>query len=496
MAKVHRNSLQPGYRVHWYEIIEILGQGGFGITYLALDTNLKQKVAIKEYLPIELAVREGDQSMHPISEDLAQDYAWGLGKFIAEAQTLAKFDHPNIVRVHTVFEANNTAYMVMGFEEGQPFSALIESRDLDEARLVDIALSLIDGLSQVHAAGFIHRDIKPANIYIRADGMPVLLDFGSARQALGSFTQTLTSMVSPGYAPFEQYMSDAAQQGPWTDIYALGATLYRAACGTAPMSAIDRSKPILHGAGDYLIKARELGAERYSAGFLGAIDHALAFKESERPQDLATWRAELTGKAAVANASIAVETPTAVLTSSEAPTLRIDDITQSAAKPRGRWKWLLIAAISALLIGAGATILSLRILITPNGKQDPHVPIMTRAEQSEINVEARVRSLLRNAEVDITALRLTTPQTNNAYAKYQAVLSLEPTNAEAQAGIRKLAFRYLELARDAARDEDWPKLLSYLDRARMVNPNNNEIARAENRLRNLIEKHTGRGRDR
>ena len=288
MAKAHRNSLQPGHRVHWYEIVEILGQGGFGITYLALDTNLKQQVAIKEYLPIDLAVREDDQSIRPISIDATEGYSWGLDRFIAEAQTLAQFDHPNIVRVRTVFESNKTAYMVMGFEEGQPLSAVLDSGDLDERRLLDMALSLIDGLSQVHAAGFIHRDIKPANIYIRVDGSPVLLDFGSARQALGSFTQTLTSLVSPGYAPYEQYMSDAAQQGPWTDIYALGATLYRAACGKAPMAAVDRSKPILYGAGDYLVSARELGAERYSAQFLAAIDHALAFSEAERPQDLAT----------------------------------------------------------------------------------------------------------------------------------------------------------------------------------------------------------------
>ena len=128
--------------MHWYEIVEILGQGGFGITYLALDTNLKQQVAIKEYLPIDLAVREDDQSIRPISTDATEGYSWGLDRFIAEAQTLAQFDHPNIVRVRTVFEANKTAYMVMGFEEGQPLSAVLDGGDLDERRLLDMALSL------------------------------------------------------------------------------------------------------------------------------------------------------------------------------------------------------------------------------------------------------------------------------------------------------------------------------------------------------------------
>ena len=324
----------------------------------------------------------------------------------------------------------------------------------------------------------------------------MLLDFGSARQALGSFTQTLTSLVSPGYAPYEQYMSDAAQQGPWTDIYALGATLYRAACGKAPMAAVDRSKPILYGAGDYLVSARELGADRYSAQFLAAIDHALAFSEAERPQDLGTWRTELTGETEVSIPNIAAEAPTEGVDNSEAPTLRVDDVTQTGARPRRRRKWMLIATIGALLIGAGAMILSLRILLAPNGKEDADVPITVTADRGETNPEARIQSLLRRAKDDIDALRLTTPAANNAYDKYQAVLSLDPANTEAQDGIHKVAVRYLQLARDAAREKDWPKLLSFLNSARMVDPDNDEITRAEKRLRALIEKQIGRRRDR
>ncbi|MGR8948364.1 MAG: serine/threonine protein kinase, partial [Gammaproteobacteria bacterium] len=217
-----RNSLKNNHRLHWYLIDRVLGQGGFGITYLAHDPNLDRYVAVKEYLPMELAVRDGDNSVYPASEANGERYKWGLDRFIAEARTLAKFKHPAIVRVLSVFEENNTAYMVMEYERGESFQQVLDQRkDLSEQELLRIIGPLLDGLELIHANGFIHRDIKPANIYIRRDGSPVLLDFGSARQALGEQTKSLTSIVSPGYAPFEQYYSKSDRQGPWTDIYSL-----------------------------------------------------------------------------------------------------------------------------------------------------------------------------------------------------------------------------------------------------------------------------------
>ncbi len=292
MQANHRNALKPGHRLLWYRIDRILGQGGFGITYLGTDTNLDQRVAIKEYLPMELAVREGDHSVHPASQAQEDGFTWGLDRFLSEARTLAKFDHPSIVRVLSVFEEHNTAYMVMRFEEGRSLQEIIAREQLSEGQLTDIAGALLQGLAIVHAAGFIHRDIKPANIYIRADGTPVLLDFGSARQSVGAQTRTLTSLVSPGFAPFEQYYAKSDQQGPWTDLYGLGATLYRSVTGKPPADALARGEALLKKQADTLEPAAVLAAPGYSPGFLAAIDKALRFAVDERPQNAQEWRAD------------------------------------------------------------------------------------------------------------------------------------------------------------------------------------------------------------
>jgi hypothetical protein len=289
----HHHALPDGYQLHWYEIDSILGQGGFGITYLARDTNLDQLVAIKEFLPSDLAVRTQDSAVHPLSGSHTDTYGWGLSRFLDEARTLAKFRHPNIVRVMSVFEANNTAYMVMEYERGESFENLLRFKQVNgEAALKNILLALLDGLELVHASGFIHRDIKPSNVYLREDGVPVLLDFGSARLALGVETRTLTSLVSPGYAPFEQYNDtrENDKQGPWTDIYALGATMYRALTGHGPTDAAARANSLLDEQRDPYQPCSQLGLAGYSREFLQAIDRALAFSPGDRPQSVPIWR--------------------------------------------------------------------------------------------------------------------------------------------------------------------------------------------------------------
>jgi serine/threonine protein kinase len=301
---MYSDTLPPNHRLHWFIVAEVLGQGGFGITYLARDTNLETRVAIKEYMQAELVVRQPDYSLRPRNDELTEAYRSGLEKFLAEARMLSRFDDPNIVRVHSVFELNGTAYMVMRFEEGDSMARLLERREtLPEDELLAILLPVLDGLEQVHQAGFIHRDIKPANIMIRRDGTPVLIDFGSARQAINR-SRTMTVLIAPGYAPFEQYYGQAEDQGPWSDIYALGATCYRAITGKPPPDAITRTRGILGSTRELMIQAANAGRGRYSEHVLAAVDHALQLSERDRPRSIAEWRRELTQRSNAAPAPV------------------------------------------------------------------------------------------------------------------------------------------------------------------------------------------------
>ena len=350
------DALPAGSRLHWYVLERVLGQGGFGITYLAHDNNLDRPVAIKEYLPTEIARRRSDASAWPHSDTLAKRYAWGLERFLLEARTLARFDHPNIVRVLSVFEANNTAYMVMRFEEGEDLATQLERRGtLPERQLTDCLLPILGGLELVHAAGFIHRDIKPENIYVRRDGSPVLLDFGSARQSFGS-AKTLTILVAPGYAPLEQYYGDASTQGPWTDIYGLGATCYRAIAGHAPLDAVARAKGVLGSVREILAPAMEVGRGRYGEAFLAAVDRSLQLSEKDRPQSIAEWRRELVAGGPPESAPI--ESPvTPVSLARTTPSVAPPSITASsqdrlpAERVRPSWSWAALAAAALIVIG-------------------------------------------------------------------------------------------------------------------------------------------------
>lgn len=287
---INKNALPRDYKLHWYAIKSILGQGGFGITYLAYDLNLEREVAIKEYMPAEFAHRDEQYRVHALNDEKQALYQWGLERFISEARTLSKFEHPNIVKVHAVFEENGTGYMVMSYEYGQSLQNMLdEHQTLEEDVLLRVIRPLMSGLDVVHSHNFIHRDIKPDNIFIRKDGTPVLLDFGSARQSLSGESTNLTVLVTPGYAPVEQYYSNSDEQGPWTDIYGMGATLYRAVTGTSLTNAVDRSKLILNNHEDSYNTAMSEGKGRYSPQFLAAIDIAIAFKPEDRPQNISEW---------------------------------------------------------------------------------------------------------------------------------------------------------------------------------------------------------------
>jgi formylglycine-generating enzyme required for sulfatase activity/serine/threonine protein kinase len=277
-------ALPDGSRLAHYEIKKMLGAGGFGVTYLAWDTLLHGDVAIKEYLPTEWALRTNALTVVPRTADHREKFDHGRKRFLEEARTLNKFNEVNIVRVKNFMEANGTAYMVMDYEEGETLKDLLSRKGiLEEDALLAIFIPLLSGLRAVHRADFLHRDIKPGNIYLRRDGTPVLIDFGAARQALGEHSRSLTAVLSPGYAPFEQY-SIRSNQGPWTDLYAVGATLYRCIRGEAPPESSERMIMLRDGEADPLIPAREICRGKYSDRLVSTIDWMLQLDGKDRPR--------------------------------------------------------------------------------------------------------------------------------------------------------------------------------------------------------------------
>ena len=280
-------ALKTGATMHEYRIDGVLGEGGFGITYLATDVHLNASVAIKEYLPQDTVFRAADGTVSPMASEHLARYRQGLKSFLVEARTLASFRHRAIVRVTRFFEANHTAYMVLEVENGEPLKTWWpQHRPVPEKTLVELLLPLLDGLAAVHKAGFLHRDIKPDNIQVRAsDGSLVLLDFGSAGQTAAVASHGLV-VVTPGYAPLEQYGLGA--QGPWTDLYALGATLYWAAAGKKPPDAETRkADPKAYS------RAVEAGRGVYGDAFLRAIDWALNTDPAKRPRSVAEFQRAL-----------------------------------------------------------------------------------------------------------------------------------------------------------------------------------------------------------
>lgn len=281
------NALPPAYRLGEYVIESVLGHGGLGITYLARDTKLSSRVAIKEYFPQSLAFRESCSTIVPKISGLtggAENYRWGLKQFLNEAQALAKFKHNNIVRVLRFLEANDTAYMVMEYEEGENLAEYLNKTGgyLKESMLLSVFLPILSGLQAVHDAGMLHLDIKPGNIYLRSNGTPMLIDFGSARQARGGSQQAQRVALTPAYAALEHY-PDHGKQGPWTDVYSLAATLYRCVIGQEPLGAMVRYQGLQHKNQDPLKPATGFERPIYTSHIRECIDWAMKLSAKDRP---------------------------------------------------------------------------------------------------------------------------------------------------------------------------------------------------------------------
>jgi hypothetical protein len=285
------DTLPEGLRLGEYEILSVIGEGGFGIVYLAYDHFLQRQVALKEYMPSSLAGRSRMGLDVTIKSERHRDtFMAGLRSFINEARLLAQFDHRALVKVYRFWEGNGTAYMVMPYVVGPTLKAALADMGTppDEAWLRSQVLTpLMEALSLLHKASCLHRDIAPDNILLTETG-PMLLDFGAARKVIGDLNQTLTVVLKPGYAPIEQYGEvPALTQGPWTDVYALGGVVRYAITGKVPVSATTRLVQ------DTMVPLAQLAQGHYGEAFLQAVDTALAIKPADRPQDMLEFSALL-----------------------------------------------------------------------------------------------------------------------------------------------------------------------------------------------------------
>lgn len=289
MNRACPNALSLGTQIDKYIIQDVIGVGGFGITYLARDTSpLNRAVAIKECFPSDFVRRRDDCSVSPLSSSDHDVYRWCIGQFLNEARILANIHHPNVVTVHDCFEANGSAYMITAFVPGSTLETHLAQLGASPspAFLANLLARLLAGVDAIHARQILHRDIKPENILIDGMNEPVLIDFGSARQAIGARSHSINVIVTPGYAPFEQYHTNG-NQGPWTDLYALGAICYRAIHGEKPPEAPRRERQ------DTIVSLTQSYRGDYDPNFLAAIDKSLLKDENLRFQNAREWLSTL-----------------------------------------------------------------------------------------------------------------------------------------------------------------------------------------------------------
>jgi len=288
------NALPVGTRFGELEIIGTLGVGGFGIVYLARDHSLEREIAIKEYMPSQFALRDGQSQVSVRSVSMKETFELGRRSFVNEAKLLARFDHPSLLKVYRFWEANGTAYMAMPRLVGQNLREARKARPTPppEAWVRRIFDAVLGGLETLHAQNVWHRDVAPDNIFLPSDGSPpILLDFGAARQAISDRTQVFTAILKPSFAPIEQYAeATTLRQGAWTDFYALAAAMHELLTGRPPPPATARAM------GDELLPLEVHG---YSPAFLAGMDWALRVAPHQRPQTVAAWREVLEGRSAV-----------------------------------------------------------------------------------------------------------------------------------------------------------------------------------------------------
>ena len=510
----HVNALPPGTRFEEYRLDSVLGAGGFGITYRAYDAHLDKFVALKEYLPVEFATRTAASTVVPHSDADAQDYHWGLTRFLDEARTLARFDHPHLNKVHRFFESNGTAYMVLEYVDGETLAdRLTRERQLPEESLQRLLEEVLSGLSVMHDAGYVHRDIKPGNLMLREeDGSAVVLDFGAARQAVGQRSRAITSILTPGYAPVEQYDGKVDRVGAWTDMYALGMVAYRCISGISDSELPDAvARMLAHTRGEATLRpAIEAGKGKYNARLLEAIDWAIEVDEGDRPQNVDAWRQALVGSGLRKGPTMAMKKPATQSTrdkttgrsGSSVTTLALTVAIFALLGVGAWWAWQEFTelfgqnvaetpaeaeqAAPGETVAMPSDVTDTGEAVTSAGQASPPTQEQAAQPAPEKPVlspdEAEVARLLAGAEADLKARRLTSPAGNNAWEKYQQVLSLSPSHPNAMAGMERVIGSYMELFGASVEQEEFEQAESYLSRIADLHPDSPALVTGKKQL--------------
>jgi len=410
------NCLAAGTRLAEFEIRRVIGEGGFGIVYLAFDHSLQRTVAIKEYMPAVLAGRGMDGGVIVRAKQHQQTFEKGLKSFINEARLLAQFDHPALIKVHRFWEQNNTAYMAMRYYEGRTLKTILNDSPavITEAWLKSILAPVLGALEELYKLNILHRDISPDNIMVQNDGQAVLLDFGSARQIISDITESLTVILKPGYAPVEQYADEqfsedaTMMQGPWTDIYSLSAVIYLLITKSPPPVSVGRmiKDPIATlESGDY---------PGFSKPFLAAIDKGLRVQPQDRPQSIDAFRRLLGLEAgapvqsqplsqpisqpisqplsheppAQGGSTPSVSTPAKTeAKDSKEPIKRSAESASATPSPKAKWPWIAAALVLAVAVTGG---------LLMSGKQKAGESVVAASAEASDDAETSEWDKLKN----------------------------------------------------------------------------------------------------
>ncbi len=522
-----------------FEIEETLGLSNHGVAYRARDTEHDRNVAIQEYLPAAFATRTTDAVSVAAVEEKTTAYEDGLTLFLQEARILAQIHDPYIARVIEYTETNGTAYLVIEHESGQTLRRFLQNHPkLNEQRLQEILIPMLKGLRVIHSHGLLHRDVRPSSIFLREDGPPVLIGFGSAARTVVDDHVTLDTCVTPGYSPIEQY-HDGGNLGPWTDLYALGATLYRCIAGVAPVDATKRVAALAQGDDDPLVPAMEIGIGDHSTRLLGTIDWMLKPVITERPESagavLGLLSDQRSSRAAASKPGPLQQNLRLPGTSDSESNYRLPyrslRQTGDGDRPPAPLRRRFIHGVNGWAV-AGVALAGLIAFALWQTNRDldessPAVPdtaavtqgadpaspavdeppptelpapdeaVNFGREDDDMRAEAfrelaqdqrRIEKLLASAHAHVEAGELTSPAQRNAVTDFRAILAIDPEHVDAREGLNNIVTTLLDNARNSFEKRELDQAQTQLDEVEGIQSGREDVGELRRRMEDYTQR--------